>query len=142
MAKDKYQVSLKAFLRNDKGEVLFLKGLATGAYAGYYDVPGGRIEDNEFETALMDILHREAKEELGDVEIAIDPRPVLVSRDAIGPNKETRIIYIFFEGKFLGGEVKTSNEHSGLVWENPRNLDIEKNIKPVHRELYRKYFLN
>jgi 8-oxo-dGTP diphosphatase len=141
MAKDKYQVSLKAFLRNDKGEVLFLKGLSTGAYAGLYDVPGGRIEDDEFAVPLLDILRREIREELGEVETSIDLRPALVSRDALGGDNGPRIIYLFFEGKFLGGEIKISDEHTGYVWEDPRKLDIEKDIKLVHREIFRKYFL-
>jgi 8-oxo-dGTP pyrophosphatase MutT (NUDIX family) len=140
MSKDKYQVSLKVFLRDADGRLLLPFGSASGLYAGYFDLPGGRIEDNEFATPFLDILRREVKEELGDITVAIDPKPVLLSRDEIGPNKDTRVIYIFFEGKYLGGEIKISDEHDGMVWKYPAEVDIESNIKPIHREAFKSYF--
>ncbi len=139
MAKDKYQVSLKVFLRDADGRLLLPFGSARGSYADYYDLPGGRIEDDEFAAPFLDILQREVKEELGDISVAIDPQPVLLSRDAIGPNKDTRVIYIFFEGKYLGGKITISNEHEGMVWKYPAEVDIEKNIKPIHRDAFRTY---
>lgn len=140
MAKDKYQVSLKVFLKDDKGRILFLRASSKGSYAGYYDMPGGRIEDTELHTPLMDILRREVVEELGNISFEVDPRPVLISRDEIGPNKETHVIYVFYEGKYLGGEIKTSNEHEGLVWEYSNKLDIDRHIKPIHRETFKNFF--
>jgi 8-oxo-dGTP pyrophosphatase MutT (NUDIX family) len=139
MSKDKYQVSLKVFLRDKDGRMLLPFGSSSGQYAGYYDMPGGRIEDNEFATPFLDILRREVKEELGDITVEIDPQPVLLSRDEIGPNKETRVIYIFFEGKYLGGEIKISDEHEGMVWKYPAEINIEKNIKPIHRAALKSY---
>jgi 8-oxo-dGTP pyrophosphatase MutT (NUDIX family) len=142
MAKDKYQVSLKVFFKDGKGRVLFLRASSKGSYAGYYDVPGGRIEDTEFHAPLMDILRREVVEELGEISFEIDPKPVLISRDEIGPNKETRVIYIFYEGKYLSGEIKTSDEHEGAIWEYPGELDVERHIKPIHREALKKYLIS
>ena len=46
--RDWYQVSLKLILKNKKGEVLVLKTLETGNFAGYHDLPGGRIDTDEF----------------------------------------------------------------------------------------------
>ena len=37
---DFYQVSLKAILKNEKGEVLVLGGLDGGSFEGFYDLPG------------------------------------------------------------------------------------------------------
>jgi 8-oxo-dGTP pyrophosphatase MutT (NUDIX family) len=138
MAKDKYQVSLKLFLKDAQGRILFLFGHSKSSYAGYYDPPGGRIEDNEFATPFMDILRREVKEELGDIVIEVDLKPVLLSRDEA--NKEMRVLYIFFEGKYLGGDIKISDEHEGMVWEYPWEVDVDRHIKPIHREVFKSYF--
>ncbi len=47
--RDFYMVSLKVFLKNNKGEVLILKSLMGGSYEGFYDLPGGRINIDEYE---------------------------------------------------------------------------------------------
>ena len=65
--KDFYQVSLKALIKNQEGKVLALKAVDTGSFAGFYDLPGGRIDMDEFHTAYIDILKREIAEELGVV---------------------------------------------------------------------------
>jgi 8-oxo-dGTP pyrophosphatase MutT (NUDIX family) len=139
MAKDKYQVSLKLFLKDSKGRILFPFASSKGSYAGYYDLPGGRIEDNEFATPFMDILRRDVQEELGNISFDVDLNPVLLSRDEIGPDKETRVLYIFFEGKYFDGDIQISDEHEGMAWEYPWEVDVEKHIKPIHQETFKKY---
>ena len=43
-------------------EILMLKRAGTGYYDGYYDLPGGHLEDEE---DIFDGMIREAKEEIG-----------------------------------------------------------------------------
>ncbi len=72
MAKERgiYQVSLKLLLKNNKGEILALKAADNGSYAGYHDLPGGRIDADEFNTDFTEIIEREVKEEIGDIKIS------------------------------------------------------------------------
>jgi 8-oxo-dGTP pyrophosphatase MutT (NUDIX family) len=143
MAKDRYQVSLKCMLRDREGRVLFLYAKKGGNDYGYYDLPGGRIEDYELNVPLEGILRREIKEEIGDVDIEVDMHPRSLLRAGIGPDMATHIFYVVFEGKYLGGEIKTSDEHEeGFVWEKPETLDFEKHIPPQHRDDLRHYLLN
>ena len=81
MAFDHYQVSLKAIIRRADGCVLALNGRVGGSYEGYYDLPGGRIEDTEFITPFQSIIRREVREELGaDLQIELSDMPVAVGR--------------------------------------------------------------
>jgi 8-oxo-dGTP pyrophosphatase MutT (NUDIX family) len=121
--KDFYQISLKLILKNQNGEILALGGHPSGSYAGYYDLPGGRIDVTEFKTPYTEILHREIQEELGSVEVEIDEKPVAIGRHAIMQHipqneykKEVHILYIFFEAQYLSGEIKKSDEHTSLKW--------------------------
>ena len=139
---DKYQVSLKVFLKDSEGRVLLLRNPDDDMeYSGYYDLPGGRINTDEFNTPLMDILRREINEELGDIKADIDPRPVSLTRSAIsGPSGEIRILYVLHEGKYLGGEIKLSSEHQSLLWIKPDEIDVKKFFKPIHHNAMNSYF--
>lgn len=129
--RDRYQVSLKALVTNSNGEVLALNALPSGSFAGYFDLPGGRIDVKEFSTPLIDVLRRELKEEIGDVEVEIGEAPVAVGRHLIGAESDKsegesiHVLYLFFEVKYLGGNLKISNEHAGFRW-----LDLTKHKLP------------
>ncbi len=142
MAKDKYQVSLKAFLKDDSGRVLLLDSQAKIFSDEYCDLPGGRIEVDEFDTPTMDILSREIREELGNISFELKNTPVGVLRAAIGPNKETRVIYILYQGRYLGGEIKISDEHKGLRWVSPSEIISKKLFQLQHLESLSAYLKN
>ncbi len=116
--KGHYQISLKAILRDADGRVLGLGGRADGAYVGRFDLPGGRIDEGEFRAPFIDILKREVAEELGDVRVDLRPFPVAAGNHAFlskrfGP---TKVLYLAFEGRFLGGDIRVSDEHVGFRW--------------------------
>lgn len=129
--RDRYQVSLKALVTNDHGEVLALNALPTGSFAGYFDLPGGRIDVSEFSTPLTDVLRRELKEEIGDVELEIGEAPVAVGRHLIGAESDKsdgesiHVLYLFFPVNYRGGNLKISSEHAGFRW-----LDLTKHKLP------------
>jgi 8-oxo-dGTP pyrophosphatase MutT (NUDIX family) len=129
--RDRYQVSLKALITNSHGEVLALNALPTGSFAGYFDLPGGRIDVGEFSTPLVDILRREIREEVGDLELEITEAPVAVGRHLIGAESDRadgesiHVMYLFFEAKYLGGDITISSEHAGFRW-----LDLHKHMLP------------
>ncbi|MFZ2681554.1 MAG: NUDIX domain-containing protein [Patescibacteria group bacterium] len=129
--KDRYQVSLKALVTNEHGEVLALNARTDGSFAGYFDLPGGRIDVGEFSVPLLEILRREIQEELGDIQVEIKPAPVAVGRHMIGAESDIgdgaaiHVLYLFFEAKYLSGNIQTSAEHTGFRW-----LDLSKHRLP------------
>jgi len=124
--KDFYQISLKMLLRNSKGEILILKALDNGTYASYYDLPGGRINADEFNIPFTEILEREVKEEIGDIELKLRGKPVALGRHLIlasmtSLKKDIHVLYVFFEAEYLNGGIKISEEHVNYEW-----LDLNK----------------
>lgn len=132
--RDFYNVSLKVFLKNDKGEVLILQAAREGTYKGFYDLPGGRIDIDEFETPLEEVIRREIQEEVGQVEFDLKLKPVALGRNE-NPNKvgplggPIRVFNVFFEAKYLSGEIKISPEHSSFKWLKLAKDNLEQHFK-------------
>jgi len=142
--RDFYQISLKLILKNGKGEVLLMKAQNKDTYAGFYDLPGGRINVDEFEVPLPDILRREVWEEIGDVEYDLNPRPVAVARHLIPASisvhkRDVHNLYLMYEGLYKSGGVTVSREHTSFMWINPREVDLEKYLKSGNLEGMRMY---
>lgn len=130
--KDFYQVSLKAFIINADGKLLALKAVDTGSIAGFYDLPGGRIDTEEFETPYVIILKREITEELGEnLDVEIRSTPVAVGRHLIPARlsragKDVRVLMVFFEAYYQGGDFMMSSEHKGMEWLNLKTINPEE----------------
>lgn len=141
---DYYQISQKLILWNDKGEALLLKALPKDTYAGFYDLPGGRIDVGEFNTPLPDILKREVREEVGDIQYTLNPVPVAVGRHLIPANisssgQDKHVLYLLYEGKYQSGEIKTSHEHTAYRWIDLKKEDPAKLLKSGNLEVLRMY---
>lgn len=78
-----YQISLKCFLKNKKGECLILKTPEKSSFLGTYDFVGGRIDENEFEVDYRDILRREIFEEIGIKNVEIPEKVVAIARHKV-----------------------------------------------------------
>ncbi|MDO8524088.1 MAG: NUDIX domain-containing protein [bacterium] len=119
--RDFYNVSLKVFLNDDKGETLILECENGGRFVGFHDLPGGRIEKNEFNTPFDEIIKREIMEELGEIGYELALKPVALSRME-NPKRESPLgglvhwLVIFFEAKYISGDIKISEEHTGFKW--------------------------
>ncbi len=129
--KDLCQISLKLILKNASNEILALKAVSRGSYAGFYDLPGGRIDEDEFKADFADIISREISEELGDVQFKLQPKIIAFGRHIIPSSltktgKDVHVLYLFFEAQYLGGEIKTSDEHAGFEWVNLNKIELEK----------------
>lgn len=112
-----YNISLKVFLQNEKWETLILKTPETSTYKWRYDLPWGRIDEDEFYTDLLDILDREIKEEVWDIRYEIKNKPVAVWRHkAIHKDRVEDIFYCFYEARILYWDIRVSNEHSDYKW--------------------------
>lgn len=120
---DFYQISLKLLLKNSEGKILALKGHPKGSYSGYYDLPGRRINEDEFNTPYEELLKREVHEELGNIQLTMQSAPIAIGRHNV-PNtnkqnpygKDIHIFYVFFMAEYLGGEITISDEHNGYDW--------------------------
>lgn len=129
--RDFYHVSLKAILKNKDGEVLVLKADSNGTFAGFYDLPGGRIDEDEFAVPLPEILKREIIEEIGEAEISINEIPVGVGRHCIKKEhtesgKDTHVFYVLYEVQLETGNVNISNEHEAFEWIDLNKIELEK----------------
>jgi len=143
-ARDFYQISLKLILKNSKGEVLLMKAQNKDTYAGFYDLPGGRINVDEFEVPLPDILRREVWEEISNIQYDLNPHPVAVARHLIPASisvhkRAVHVLYLLYEGLYKKGEVTISREHTGFMWVDPRSMELERYLKSGNLEGMRMY---
>lgn len=125
--KDTYFVAVKVFLKKD-GKLLIMKD-----NFGDWDLPGGRLKPDEFETPLEDVIERKMTEELGsDVRYTIG-RPVVFMRherqEASPGNPTVRIFAVGYEGTLTGGEIKTSERHPEILWVDPNSFRPEDYFK-------------
>ncbi len=145
--RDFYQVSLKIFLKNNRGEVLILKSTMGGSYEGFYDLPGGRINLDEFEAPFENIIKREVVEEIGEVNFDLILKPVGIGRIAIVKKESplrgpVHVFNVFFEAKYLGGDVKISEEHTDFKWVALTKDNLEQYFKLAVLEGAKMYLEN
>jgi ADP-ribose pyrophosphatase YjhB (NUDIX family) len=108
----------KAFVINSKKQLLILKRKEEQVYVGYWDVPGGKLDD---EDDLLAAISREIKEETGLKLVKIIL--TLSSSKFIGnlaPDKPLVLRNIYLCS--AKGKIKLSPEHSEYKWEEIGNL--------------------
>lgn len=132
-----FNVSLKLILVNDKKQILGLKVPTTSYFAGFYDLPGGRIDVDELRYDFVKTLRREIKEEIGNLKINISEMPMtavkyIVPGKVRPDKKDLPVMYTFFVAKYISGKIKLSWEHDGYEW-----LDVNK--KNVHKYFFKNY---
>ncbi len=123
--KNIYFVAVKLFLKKD-GKLLIMRD-----NFGDWDLPGGRIKADEFETSLEDILQRKVREELGENTIvSLGKMPVVFLRheriEQSPGSPKVRIFALGYEGILEKGEIKLSSRHPEMLWVEPNNFKPEK----------------
>jgi len=121
-----------------------MKAQNKDTYAGFYDLPGGRINVDEFEVPLPDILRREVREEIGNIQYDLNPHPVAVARHLIPASisvhkRDVHVLYLLYEGLYKTGEVTVSREHTGFMWVDPCSVELERYLKSGNLEGMRMY---
>ena len=97
-------VSVAALVTNEKGEILLVNSPWRG-----WEYPGGLIEPGE---TFQQALHREVLEESGaEIEIT--------GFVGICKNVERNIVNIDFTARYIGGELRTSEESTEVLWATP-----------------------
>jgi ADP-ribose pyrophosphatase YjhB (NUDIX family) len=120
--KDTYFVAVKVFLEKE-GKFLVMKD-----NFGDWDLPGGRIKKDEFNTPLEDVVARKMKQEVGEgVKYPLGKPLVFMRHERIEDStKETaRIFAIGYQATWLEGEVKTSERHTEVLWADQKTFKPE-----------------
>lgn len=115
-------VSVAALVTNDDDEILLVNSPWRG-----WEYPGGLIEPGE---TFQQALHREVREEAG-VEIEI------TGFIGICKNVERDIVNIDFSARYIGGNLRTSEESTEVIWATP-----EKALQLITFPLTRKRLEN
>ena len=131
---------MKVFLKNSKWEVLILKTPDGSSFHWKYDFPWGRIDEDEFYTHLLEILDREIKEEVWDINYKISNNIVAVARHrAEYDTHREDLFYPFYEAKLLDWEVDISDEHNDFKWVNLEEIVLEDYFESGMLEWVRMY---
>ena len=116
--------AVKGFVIRD-GKLLLIRRVSSEKhYPGIWEVPGGRISDDE---DLKGGLKREIKEEVGlDVEVIA---PLSCHHFVRQDGQEIHMVT--FLCKYKGGEVKLGKEHEAYKW-----VEIERASELIHWKFY------
>lgn len=128
LAKDSYFVAVKLLLR--KGSKLLIIHDIFGAW----DIPGGRIRNDQFSEPLESILKAKVTEELGeDLEYELKgiEATFRVERKEAGlDNKKVRVFAVGYEAEYVRGEVKLGDHHDKLEWIDLNSVNLEDYASP------------
>ncbi len=117
MEKDLYNVAVKVFLEDGKGNLFITKDRF-----GDYDLPGGRLLPSDFSVPLEKVAQRKMGEELGrEVRYTLGVPVVFMrhERDEVRPDgrkEKRRIFAIGYSATYEGGEVVLGKNHESYEW--------------------------
>lgn len=125
--KDFYFVAVKIFLEDSKGNLFIFKDRF-----GDWDLPGGRLRQEDFQTPLEKVVARKVKEELGSkVRYSLGEPVVFMRHERMerlpnGKKEKRRIFAVGYQAKYLGGVIKSSSQHTENTWVPMKTLKPEK----------------
>lgn len=124
-----FQITQKLFLRDGDKLLIF-----RDKKSGYGDLPGGRMDEDEFFGDWLDSLYREIQEEMGNnfQYRLLEKEPFLIHKHRIADGNYPCIL-LGYRGVFLGGEIQMSDEHDFMDWVNVKTYNPS--------ELFEEYML-
>ncbi len=140
MAHAQTLIALKVVFINKDNQVLALEAHTGGPMSGYYDLPGGRIDEGEVGKPFIHILGRELSEELGDIKYVISAEP-LHALSWIWPDG-TPVTFIYYQGELASEAIKISEEHLSYQWVNLTQPEINKYFTTYHHAALSNYLIN
>ena len=122
MAKDEYLVAIKLLLRD--GDKL----LITHDTFGQWDLPGGRIRRDQFDTPIEEVLSGKILEELGPdlaYQLGEIKTTFRIERSEVGRGDEkVRIFGVGYEAKYLNGDITLGEFHDRFEWINIKTVNL------------------
>ncbi len=122
--KDLYFVAVKVFLEKDGKFLIFKDGF------DQWDIPGGRLKKDEFDSSLEDVVARKMSEELGNGFSYQLGQPLVMMRhqrvESSPGNPTVRIFAVGYQAILTEGEVKMSSHHTELLWVDPKDFKAEE----------------
>jgi 8-oxo-dGTP diphosphatase len=125
----KFHVGIKAVILQ-KNKALVLKELdVRDNTTSLYDLPGGRIEDNE---SIEEALKRELKEEINVSNFILGPIIYAQRHPYLNINGASRML-LYYEVDIKNAKIKLSEEHTSFQWISKKDLaEIIKNKDKMH----------
>ena len=131
-----YHVSLKILLR--RGDEFLILNSQSGKF---FDLPGGRIDEQDRAVLLEDILAREVQEELGpDLKYNLG-EPLFQFRRHL-KKTDYHVFVPVYDAEYLSGEIKLSDEHTGFFWTKAPDFKFQENqfLSAEEYRAFKKYF--
>ena len=112
---------------NSESEFLMLKYRNLEFWA----LPGGAMEKDE---TVMGCLHRELREELGEVQVEV--LGIAVARSFICDGLPA--VSLIFLGAYLGGEIRLSDEHDAYHWTHMAEVEEGELPHPYDIDIFQR----
>lgn len=125
------QVGVKALIKNDKGQYLFLRRSERmqAETEPHWDIPGGRIDPAE---RLEQALAREIAEETN---LTLSGVPQLIAaQDILVPAKDLHVVRLTYVAN-AHGEIAVSDEHQEYAWMT-QDEALASHLDPYIREVF------
>ena len=125
------QVGVKALIKNDKGQYLFLRRSERmeAEIEPHWDIPGGRIDSTE---RLEQALAREIAEETN---LTLSGVPQLIAaQDILVPAKDLHVVRLTYVAN-AHGEIAVSDEHQEYAWMT-QDEALASHLDPYIREVF------
>lgn len=130
-----YNLGIKAIIQNSSEKILLLKHIK-----GYWDFPGGRVQENE---EAIDTLFREVKEETGITNLTNIKQDAMILTDVhmIQDNHSIDLILWYFNCTLVTNQkIVLSDEHTEFQWVNKFLVrDLTKLDNKVSTHLFNNY---
>jgi 8-oxo-dGTP diphosphatase len=129
-----FQITQKAFIR--KGDLLLVM---RDKKSGEGDLPGGRMNQNEFFENWIDSLKRELEEELGtSMKLKISEDVVLIHKHRVNLGNYPCVI-LGYDCEYISGEINISDEHDFFEWVDIKTFKAETFYSEYMLEAVSKY---
>src|SRR3989338_10575779 len=104
------QVGLKCFITDGKGRLLAVRSRGSK----FWDLPGGRVEHQEFPKPLTHALRREMREEISKhARVKIQQPFVVYNHRAPG---KAGILLVGYHCQLQRGKIRLGGEHEAYAW--------------------------
>lgn len=135
-------VGVKALIVNDEGKILIAQEPTNFIGGGTWELPGGKLSDGEEKVPLEEVLAREIKEELGNIDISVGKVIDVMRRPWNKPGALADMVFLaVFLCKYNGGEITLSEENNSFAWIEEKDISSYEYIDG-YKEVLINYFKN